>query len=416
MIIIGICGASGSGKSTLAKRIADSLACTCTIIGQDCYYRNFPELPFEKRIKLNYDEPEIFDFDEMFHDVEKLLHGEPITTKGYDYTNYLRADSPDILIQPPEVLILEGIHMFYDKRICDLMSLKVYLHVDVDVCLLRRIKRDIKVRGRNIDNIAEQYMETVKPVYEKYIEGYINDADFAVMRGGKNKMAIDAISAYLTTKVLAERFGTEAPAVAIQDKPVTTEPDDLPDSPKTRGEERKTDSADAAIEADDPFDYFASDQRDSCVDDKGDDDSLGEDEDEDSYVSTRYARYRRRKVGRTLRFLFFSAFLNFGLAIFALFLFGQVYNHDWAMTQSGGFNAIIDAGVQVFFLVLPLLLAVLFNRLLYKMFNLNYSPGWLIVLLVFWILFVLIGTLYLVYAFNLMGGMAAFDLGSIFGA
>ncbi len=97
-------------------------------------------------------------------------------------------------------------------------------------------------------------------------------------------------------------------------------------------------------------------------------------------------------------------------------MFGQVYNHDWAMTQSGGFNAIIDAGVQVFFLVLPLLLAVLFNRLLYKMFNLDYSPGWLIFLLVFWILFVLIGTLYLVYAFNFMGGMAAFDLGSIFGA
>ena len=254
MIIVGICGASGSGKSTLAKRIADSLACTCTIIGQDCYYRNFPELPFEKRIKLNYDEPEIFDFDEMFRDVEKLLHGEPITTKGYDYTNYLRADSPDVLIQPPEVLILEGIHMFFDKRICDLMVLKVYLHVDVDVCLLRRIKRDIKVRGRSIDNIAEQYMETVKPIYEKYIEGYINDADFAVMRGGKNKMAIDAISAYLTTKVLAERFGTEAPAVNIKDKPATSEPDELPDSPQTHGSEKKPNSADAEIESDDPFD------------------------------------------------------------------------------------------------------------------------------------------------------------------
>jgi uridine kinase len=206
MIIVGVCGASGSGKSTLAQRIKDSLACSCVIIGQDCYYRSFPELPFEKRVKLNYDEPAIFNFDELYDDVQKMEHGEPITTKGYDYTNHLRSDSPDIIIQPPEVLILEGIHMFYDKRLCDMMALKVYLHVDVDICLLRRIKRDIKARGRTIDNIAAQYMETVKPMYEKYIANYISDADFAVMRGGKNKMAIDAISAYLTTKVLAERF------------------------------------------------------------------------------------------------------------------------------------------------------------------------------------------------------------------
>ncbi len=209
MIIVGICGASGSGKSTLAKRIQDSLACSCTIIGQDCYYRNFPELPFSERIKLNYDEPEIFDFDELLSDIALLESGQPISTKGYDYVNYLRADTPDVLIQPPEVLVLEGIHMFYDKRLCEKMALKVYLHVDVDICLLRRIKRDIKARGRSIDNIAEQYLETVKPVYEKYIVNYINDADFAVMRGGKNKMAIDAISAYLTTKVLAQRFETE---------------------------------------------------------------------------------------------------------------------------------------------------------------------------------------------------------------
>ena len=206
MIIVGVCGASGSGKSTLARRIADSLACSCVIIGQDCYYRTFPELPFEQRAKLNFDEPAIFDFDEMLHDVQRLTAGDAIPTKGYDYANHLRADDPDKLISPPEVLILEGIHMFYDKRLCDMMALKVYLHVDIDICLLRRIKRDIKVRGRNIDNISAQYLETVKPMYERYIADYINDADFAVMRGGKNRMAIDAISAYLTTKVLAERF------------------------------------------------------------------------------------------------------------------------------------------------------------------------------------------------------------------
>jgi uridine kinase len=217
MIIVGICGASGSGKSTLAKRIKDSLACSCTIIGQDCYYRNFPDMPFSERIKLNYDEPGIFDFDELLADIDLLQSGQPISTKGYDYVKYERADLPDVLIPPPEVLVLEGIHMFYDKRLCERMSLKVYLHVDVDICLLRRIKRDIKARGRSIDNIAEQYVDTVKPVYEKFIANYINDADFAVMRGGKNKMAIDAISAYLTTKVLAERFvEPECPQTAAE--------------------------------------------------------------------------------------------------------------------------------------------------------------------------------------------------------
>lgn len=223
MIIVGICGASGSGKSTLARRIQDSLACSCVIIGQDCYYRSYPELPLEERVKLNYDEPEVFDFDEMLQDIDLLAGGESITTKGYDYVSYLRADRPDILIDPPEVLVLEGIHMFYDKRLCERMALKVYLHVDIDICLLRRIKRDIKVRGRSIDNIAEQYLSTVKPVYERYIADYINDADFAVMRGGKNKMAIDAISAYLTTKVLAERFDPAHTQMDHQREPAAIE-------------------------------------------------------------------------------------------------------------------------------------------------------------------------------------------------
>ncbi len=214
MIIVGVCGASGSGKSTLAKRIQDSLACSCTIIGQDCYYRSFPELPFEKRVRLNYDEPSIFDHDELLSDVRMLAAGQSVSAKGYDYTQHLRADG-DGRIEPPEVLLLEGIHIFYDKRLCDMMALKVYLQVDVDVCLLRRIKRDLKVRGRSIDSISEQYLDTVKPMYEKYIAGYINEADFAVMRGGKNRMAIDAISAYLTTKLLAERFEGEARAEAF---------------------------------------------------------------------------------------------------------------------------------------------------------------------------------------------------------
>lgn len=208
MIVIGVCGASGSGKSTLAKAIREELACSSLIIGQDCYYKDHSHLPFEERVRINYDEPEVFDHDALLEDVERLGRGEAVTRKGYDYAAHMRADSAELL-EPPDVLILEGIHIFFDKRLCARMSLKVYMHVDKDVCLLRRIKRDIRKRGRSIENIAEQYLSTVKPMYEAYVSKYIDDADFAIMRGGKNRMAIDAICAYLTTKLLAEKFDKE---------------------------------------------------------------------------------------------------------------------------------------------------------------------------------------------------------------
>lgn len=205
MIVVGICGASGSGKSTLAKEIADSLTSSSVIIGQDCYYKDHSYLPFEERRRINYDEPGVFDYDQLLEDIRMLSEGKSISRKGYDYANHQRADS-DELIKAPDVLILEGIHIFHDERLRRLLSLKVYMHVDVDVCLLRRISRDIIERGRTIDNIAEQYLTTVKPMYEKYICKYIDYADFAVMRGGLNRMAIDAVSAYVSAKLLAEKF------------------------------------------------------------------------------------------------------------------------------------------------------------------------------------------------------------------
>ena len=208
MIVIGICGGSGSGKSTLARLISEALTCSSRIIGLDCYYKDHSELPFEERVHINYDEPDVFDFDELYADIKLLMDGKPITTKGYDYPNHRRSDSPD-LIYPTDVLILEGIHMFRDKRLSSLMSLKVYMHVDVDICLLRRVKRDMRQRGRSIENITEQYLATVKPMYEEYISKYIREADFAIMGGGKNPKAIDAITAYISAKLLAEKFDRE---------------------------------------------------------------------------------------------------------------------------------------------------------------------------------------------------------------
>ena len=195
MITIGICGASGSGKSTMAREIRDSLTCNALILGQDCYYKDYSHLPFQERCRINYDEPDVFDFDELLEDLNALERGEPITRNAYDYTNQMRADTDELLL-PPDVLILEGIHMFRDKRISNKMALKLYMHVDVDVCLLRRIKRDIRARGRSIESIYTQYLETVKPMYEEYVSKYIQDA----------------VSAYISALLLAEKFEREAAA------------------------------------------------------------------------------------------------------------------------------------------------------------------------------------------------------------
>jgi len=196
MIVIGVCGASGSGKSTLADEIKNALSVPTIVIGQDWYYKDHSHLPFSERVQINYDAPSVFDYDELYEDITALSEGHPITKKGYDYSLHLRADTDEI-IPPPDVLILEGIHIFYDKRLRDIMHLKVYMMVDVDVCLLRRIQRDIKERGRAIDGIAHQYLTTVKPMYELHVSKYVKLCDFAVMRGGRNRQSIEAITAYI---------------------------------------------------------------------------------------------------------------------------------------------------------------------------------------------------------------------------
>ena len=200
MIFIGICGASGSGKSTLADSLAAALGERCLVLQQDCYYKDHSHLPFEERCHLNYDEPFIFDHDALLQDVTDLMNGKPITRKGYDYANHRRADT-DELIFPPDVLILEGIHCFHDQRLLELMYLKLYMNVDADICLLRRIERDIIERGRSIDSISDQYRRTVRPMFEQYIRNYVNLADVIVARGGKNARIVEILAGYVSDEL-----------------------------------------------------------------------------------------------------------------------------------------------------------------------------------------------------------------------
>lgn len=197
MLFIGICGASGSGKSTLAEELATMVNRSILIINQDAYYRDHPELPFEERCHLNYDEPSIFDHDLLLDDVHKLLNGQRIQKKRYDYAHHCRADLADEYLEPHDVIILEGIHAFYDKRLRDMMDLKLYMHVESDICLLRRIQRDILERGREIDNISEQYMSTVKPMFDQYIRNYEEFADVIVAGGGKDAKITEILAGYI---------------------------------------------------------------------------------------------------------------------------------------------------------------------------------------------------------------------------
>ena len=203
MFIIGICGPSGSGKSTLAQGLCQKLKDSVITINQDAYYRDHSYLPFEERAKVNYDEPNVFEHDELLYDVRLLKQGKPITRKAYDYTHHCRADIPDEKIDPPDTVIIEGIHVFHDERLRDLMDFKLYISVDPDICLLRRIKRDIVERGRDIEGIEQQYLNTVKPMYEKYIRAYVNYADIIVAGGGKNARIADVLAFYINRGGLA---------------------------------------------------------------------------------------------------------------------------------------------------------------------------------------------------------------------
>ena len=197
MLFIGICGASGSGKSTLAEELARMVNKSILIINQDAYYYDHPDMSFEERCKLNYDEPSIFDHDLLLEDVRALLSGQRVLRKRYDYTAHRRAPQAEEYLEPHDVIVVEGIHAFYDERLRDMMDLKLLVRVDSDICLLRRIQRDINERGRAIDNISTQYLTTVKPMFDQYIRNYEQYADVIVARGGKNAKITEILAGYV---------------------------------------------------------------------------------------------------------------------------------------------------------------------------------------------------------------------------
>ena len=192
ILVIGIAGGSGSGKTTLLKNIIQTFGPSITVLSHDNYYKRHDEMTYEERCCLNYDEPAALETDLMVKQLEQLKNGQEILCPVYDFTVHNRSDET-ILIKPERVIIVEGILIFENKNLRELMDIKIFVDTDADIRICRRIKRDVNKRGRSLESVIKQYQETVKPMHEKYVEPSKKYADIVVPEGGKNLVALDMI-------------------------------------------------------------------------------------------------------------------------------------------------------------------------------------------------------------------------------
>lgn len=193
ILVIGIAGGSGSGKSTITNILAEKFGSDVTVIKHDDYYKAHDELTYEERCKINYDHPDAFDTEMLCGHLEKLKKGEKIICPVYDFTVHNRSDKTQV-ISPSRVIIIDGILVLNDKRLRDLMDIKIYVDTDADVRVLRRIKRDFYERARSLDSVIGQYLDTVKPMHEMYVEPSKKYADIIIPEGGQNIVALEMLS------------------------------------------------------------------------------------------------------------------------------------------------------------------------------------------------------------------------------
>lgn len=194
-IIIGISGASASGKSLLANTIVNELGSNqVVVISEDSYYRDHSDIPFEERAKINYDHPDSLDHDLLYSHLTELQRGQSVAIPLYNFSTHLR-EKEKRNIGKHTIIVLEGILLFVDPKLRELMDIRIYMDTALDICLMRRLKRDVKERARSLDSVLQQYEETVRPMYLQFIEPSKRYADIIVPRGGGNRIAIDVIKA-----------------------------------------------------------------------------------------------------------------------------------------------------------------------------------------------------------------------------
>lgn len=192
VMIIGIAGGSGSGKTTLAQNIREAFNDKVTILCHDYYYKSNEGIPLEERKKLNYDHPNSFDTDLLIHQLRSLKEGNKIYHPVYSFVEHTRLYET-IEVKPTKVIIVEGILIFENKELCDLMDIKVFVDTDGDVRIIRRLLRDVKERGRDLDSVINQYLSTVKPMHEEFVDPSKRRADIIIPEGGSNMVALSML-------------------------------------------------------------------------------------------------------------------------------------------------------------------------------------------------------------------------------
>ena len=192
ILTIGIAGGTGSGKSTITKRIVEHFGGDVSVVNHDNYYKAHDEMSYEERCLLNYDHPDAFENDLMIEHLQQLKAGNSIQCPVYDYTIHNRSKEFTV-ITPAKVIIVEGILILADKQLCDEMDIRVFVDTDADVRILRRIIRDVKKRGRTLESVIDQYLTTVKPMHEAFVEPSKKNAHVIIPEGGRNQVALDMV-------------------------------------------------------------------------------------------------------------------------------------------------------------------------------------------------------------------------------
>ena len=191
-MVIGIAGGTGSGKSTLANKLKRSFEGEMVSLSHDYYYKSNNHLTFEERTKLNYDHPDAFDTELLIEHIKKLKNGKVIDHPVYSFVEHTHT-SETVRVEPAKVILVDGILIFENKQLCDLMDIKVFVDTDADVRIIRRLIRDVQERGRSMDSVIDQYLNTVKPMHEEFVEPSKKRADVIIPEGGFNSVALDML-------------------------------------------------------------------------------------------------------------------------------------------------------------------------------------------------------------------------------
>lgn len=192
IMVVGIAGGTGSGKTTITKKLMQRFGGDVSVIYHDNYYKAHHNMSYEERSKLNYDHPDSFDTELLIQAVKDLKAGRSVTCPVYDYTIHDRSDQV-IVVKPAKVVIVEGILIFQSRELCQQMDIKIYVDTDADVRILRRIVRDVRDRGRSLDSVVNQYLSTVKPMHEQFVEPSKRNADIIIPEGGHNQVAMEMV-------------------------------------------------------------------------------------------------------------------------------------------------------------------------------------------------------------------------------